>query len=535
MWLKVDGFSDLLRGWWQEIEGGFGRLEVNKNSALQQVEFWDGVERERSLSEGEGDEGRIVSAFQQVLSEEPGWRVDVEGLHFKCLSSSEAETLEVQFSEEEIYAALMGMNGIKRRVRMGSQLRFGNQVGEGGAEDLGDFRPISLLGSLYKLLAKVLANRLKKVLDKVVSGDQNAFVRGKQILDASLIANEISHESAGQNGFWVEVVGVDVVVHLYAKFSVMINGVPAGFFSNSKGLRQGDPISPYLFVLGMEVLTNNEQVSALSWVLAWFEAASGLRINLDKSVLIPVGEVENIEELAVELGCKIGMLPTVYLGLPLGAHHKAVSIWDGVEERMRKRLAQWKRQYISKGGRLTLIKWGSLERKVHLIKWEVVCTSKEKGGLGMRRIESLNKALLGKWVWRFAVEKDNLWRVMIGVKYGQEEFGWKTKEGRGAYGVGAWKEIMKEANWCWENIKFKVGKGTRIKFWLDQWCGDERLSHAFPLLYEMAVNKNATVNEMWDHRSGPGGWNLRFHRDFNDWELDLIKGLLIRLRDVKLS
>ncbi|RVW90897.1 Urease [Vitis vinifera] len=164
-----------------------------------------------------------------------------------------------------------------------------------------------------------------------------------------------------------------------------------------------------------------------------------------------------------------------------------------------------------------------------------MCTSKEKGGLGIRRIDSLNKALLGKWVWRFAVEKDNFWRVMIGVKYGQEEFGWKTKEGRGTYGVGVWKEIMKEAKWCWENIKFKVGKGTRIKFWSDQWCGNERLSHAFPQLYEMAVNKNATVNEMWDHSNGPGGWNLRFHRDFNDWEMDMIRGLLIRLRDVKLS
>ena len=50
---------------------------------------------------------------------------------------------------------------------------------KGGVEDLGDFRPINLLGGLYKLLAKVLANRLKKVLDKVVSADQNAFVRGR--------------------------------------------------------------------------------------------------------------------------------------------------------------------------------------------------------------------------------------------------------------------------------------------------------------------------------------------------------------------
>ena len=61
----------------------------------------------------------------------------------------------------------------------------------GGAEDLGDFRPISLLGGLYNLLAKVLANRLKKVIGKVVSLYQNAFVMGRQIFDASLIANEV--------------------------------------------------------------------------------------------------------------------------------------------------------------------------------------------------------------------------------------------------------------------------------------------------------------------------------------------------------
>ncbi|RVW54129.1 hypothetical protein CK203_092203 [Vitis vinifera] len=187
----------------------------------------------------------IVSAFQQVLSEEPGWRADVEGLHFKCLSSSEAETLEVQFSEEEIYAALMGMNGDKAPGPDGFTIAFGNQVGvlipkKGGAEDLGDFRPISLLGSLYKLLAKCWSKWV-----------------------------------------WVEVVGVDVVVHLYAKFSVMINGA-ATLRERGRG-----------------------------------DGGFRLRINLDKSVLIPVGEVENIEELAVELGCKIGMLPLCTWGCPL--------------------------------------------------------------------------------------------------------------------------------------------------------------------------------------------------------------------------
>ena len=57
-------------------------------------------------------------------------------------------------------------------------------------EELRDFRSISLVGGLYKLLAKVLANRLKKVVGKVVSSAQNAFVEGRQILDAALIANK---------------------------------------------------------------------------------------------------------------------------------------------------------------------------------------------------------------------------------------------------------------------------------------------------------------------------------------------------------
>ena len=99
-----------------------------------------------------------------------------------------------------------------------------------------------------------------------------------------------------------------------------------------------------------------EQLTYPCWLLMWFEAISGLRANLEKSELIPVGRVENVEELADEFGYKVGKLSSTYLGISLGAPFKFVAAWDGIEERFQKKLAMWKRQYISKGGRITLIR-----------------------------------------------------------------------------------------------------------------------------------------------------------------------------------
>ena len=73
-----------------------------------------------------------------------------------------------------------------------------------------------------------------------------------------------------------------------------------------------------------------------------------------------------------------------------------------------------------------------MERKVHLVKWEVVSADKEKGGLGIRKLALLNKALLGRWI--FAFEKENLWKKVISVKYGQEGLGWRTNKANGTFG-----------------------------------------------------------------------------------------------------
>jgi hypothetical protein len=90
------------------------------------------------------------------------------------------------------------------------------------------------------------------------------------------------------------------------------------------------------------------QLRYLQGVFLLFEAASELKVNLAKSVLIPVGNVEQVGMLADILGCGVASLSVKYLGLPLGASYKAKHIWDGVIEKLEHRLASWKMMYLSK-------------------------------------------------------------------------------------------------------------------------------------------------------------------------------------------
>ena len=117
-------------------------------------------------------------------------------------------------------------------------------------------------------------------------------------------------------------------------------------------------VSHFLFVDDTLVFYKDveDEMLNLSWILLYFEALSRLRINLDKRVILPVGNVDNLHLLACELGCRVGSLPSSYLGLLLGSKINLTRVWEGIEEKFRRRLSAWMRLYISKGGRLTLIR-----------------------------------------------------------------------------------------------------------------------------------------------------------------------------------
>jgi len=279
---------------------------------------------------------------------------------------------------------------------------------------------------MYKVLAKLLANRLPAGIGSVVSDSQSAFVQGKQILDGILVANEAVDEARRLHMEMllfkvyfekaydsVDLRYLDTVMHkmnfptLWRKWtsecigtataSVLVNGCPTDEFPMERGLRQGDALSPFLFLLadeGFNVLRLSiievwlfrgyyvghdnalchshlqfdddtliigdkswSNVRSIRAVLMSFEQVSGLKVNFNKSLLTGVNVSTSwLHEAALVLHYRVGNFPFMYLGLPIGGDPRKLDFWKPIVNSIISRLSSWKSKFLSFGGRLILLK-----------------------------------------------------------------------------------------------------------------------------------------------------------------------------------
>jgi hypothetical protein len=295
------------------------------------------------------------------------------------------------------------------------------------AAKVNQFRPISLCNTIYKIISKILAARLKPLLHKVISPWQSAFVPGRVIQDNSIIAHEVLNTMKRKSGFvglmalkidiekafdimeWPFILNV-LRLHGFSStwinwvsqcistptFSFLINGSPFGNIKSSRGLRQGDPLSPFLYIIGADVLSRLlqraeslgslkgikispgcPQISHLQFAddllifskaiptsarsildcLASYQAWSGQKINYSKSGVIfsknTTGQTS--ANLCHLLNLKKSSPTTKHLGLPLELNRAKSSSFQDLIEKIQNRVAGWKTKLLSQAARTTLI------------------------------------------------------------------------------------------------------------------------------------------------------------------------------------
>nr|GEW09823.1 RNA-directed DNA polymerase, eukaryota, reverse transcriptase zinc-binding domain protein [Tanacetum cinerariifolium] len=452
---------------------------------------------------------------------------------------------------------------------------------EGSFPKGGNSSFISLIGSMYKIISKILANRLVVVLGGLVNEIQSAFIANKQILDGPFILNEsvqwckkkkkrslvfkVDFKKAYDSVRWDH---LDEIIRKFgfeekwcmwiqsclrsSRGSVIVNGSPTNEFYFYKGLKQGDPLSPVLFILVMKSLHisfqrvvdiglfkgielapslnlsymfyaddaifmgqwSESSIDTIVKVLDCFNRASGLRINMTKSKLLGISmEDDKVKQAAAKIGCNTLKTTFSYLGSKVGRCMSRIQYWNKTIKRMACRLSMWNLKTLSIGGKLTLLK--SVLRSMpvyHMSLFKV--PKKVLHRMESMRSHSFNGAELSskKSVWRFITHGSSLWTRVIKALHGYDgKIGQKVKS---CY-PSLWLDIIHEVEMFKSRgidlvslIHSKLGNGANTSFWEVACRGGSPFKSLFPRLYVLETQKKIDEASKFSH----SGLDVSFHR-----------------------
>ncbi|KAJ9563283.1 hypothetical protein OSB04_008443 [Centaurea solstitialis] len=359
------------------------------------------------------------------------------------------------------------------------------------ASRVNDFRPISCCNVLYKVISKVIAERMKPYLSQLIGPEQSAFIPGRRISDNILMAHELvagyqRHSGRPRCAFkidlrkaydtvdWRFLLGmirgfgfhpvfckwIDQMLHT-SSFSIVLNGETSGFFEGARGLRQAS-------------------VEVLKRALDMFRRISGLEPNIYKSDAFFCNVTS--EDRAVILNClpfKPGIFPIRYLGVPLSSVCLRVADFAPLVNKMSIYVLPSSVVHeLESCFRDFLWAQGDSSKGKCKVSWDTICRPISHGGLGFKRIGAWNRAFIAKHIWDLLTRRNSLWVNWIWRYYIRQHSFWLLKPKPSWSWV--FRRILDTRLLVRRFFIYQLGSGLRVNAWADTWLDAGPLSDLIP-------------------------------------------------------
>ncbi|XP_060202825.1 uncharacterized protein LOC132631241 [Lycium barbarum] len=377
---------------------GFTRLFKNQEEMLRQKE------RARWLKDGD----KNTAYFHKVIKDRRR-RLSIHNIQDKeghriqghqNIATAAIHHFEELFKYHECIGDFRILPGTKKGFRRNEQNAHSQTFhlrSERSSEEYFEGAPLP-----SKIIAKILAKRVREILPLIISPNKSGFTQGRQIADNILLAQELvqdinkfnQHDNIvlkldmakaydrvawpylcrimrklGFNETWIDLIYRHISNNWY---SIILNGTRNGFFKSNRGLRQGDPLSPALFVISAELLSIllnslslNENYSG------YYKPIKGPSqlINKNKScvALAPKANIELIHKVVYITRMHKKEWPIKYLGCPLFVGRMKILFFSEMVQSITKRIHTWHSKFLSMGGKIVLIKHVLLVMPMHLL------------------------------------------------------------------------------------------------------------------------------------------------------------------------